>query len=543
MFCYQCEQTKDAKGCTTVGVCGKTPEVAKEQDVLMHALKQISTHMTAAQAKGTPDDREMSDWLNGAVFSTLTNVNFDSSRFADMLGEANKYLERAQKLSGLKNTNDWKYVSVEEAVAFAEKIGVESRVARFGADYAGLQSLCEFGIKGLAAYADHAQAMGKRDDGVRKFVYEAFTKLSATPATVPLGDLLQLALDVGKANLRIMELLDSAHTDRFGSPEPTRVRTTPVAGKCVVVSGHDLPDLELVLKATEGKGINVYSHGEILPAHGYPGLKKYKHFVGNYGSAWQNQKMEFNVFPGPIVMTSNCITEPAQRYKDRIFTRHTVGWPGVKHIKGDDMSEVVKAALEAKGFTKDEAPAYTMTGFGHNAVLSVADKVIEAVKSGAIKHFFLIGGCDGAEAERNYFRDLAMATPKDTMILTLACGKYRFNKLEHGTIGPFPRMLDVGQCNDAFGAIKIATSLASAFKTDVNSLPLSFSISWFEQKAVAVLCTLLYLGVKNIYLGPALPAFITPAALDILVQKFAIKPIGNAQDDLKAILTRSGYYK
>jgi hydroxylamine reductase len=346
-----------------------------------------------------------------------------------------------------------------------------------------------------------------------------------------------MAMKVGEMNLNIMELLDAGGTEKYGHPEPTKVSVTNVKGKCILVSGHDLHDLELILQQTDGKGINVYTHGELLPAHGYPGLKKYKHLVGNYGGAWQLQKLEFTTFPGPIVVTTNCIIEPKKSYKDRIFTRNVVGWPGVKHIEGDDFSEVVSMAEQMEGFKADDPkPKEITVGFGRNAVMSVAPLVVDAVKSGQIKHFFLIGGCDGAEGERNYFRDVALNSPKDTVILTLACGKYRFNKMDFGEVAGLPRLLDIGQCNDAYSAIQIAGALAKAFNTDVNGLPLSFVISWFEQKAVAVLLTLLHLGVKNIHLGPHLPAFATPNMLDMLVKTFNLTPTGNATIDLASML-------
>jgi hydroxylamine reductase len=391
-----------------------------------------------------------------------------------------------------------------------------------------------YGLKGTAAYADHAHILGKDDDGVYRFFHETLSWLAENPADI--GKLLGMALKVGEVNLKVMGMLEAANTGAFGDPEPTRVRIEPVKGKAIVVSGHDLPDLAELLKQTEGKGVNVYTHGEMLPAHGYPGLKKHRHLVGNYGGAWQDQHTEFAEFPGAILMTTNCIQRPAKSCHDRIFTSGLVAWPGVRHIGNRDFGPVIDAALKAEGFAKDGPDRAITVGFGRKAVLSVAGKVVEAVKSGKIRHFFLIGGCDGAKPGRNYYTEFAQAAPKDSVILTLACGKYRFNKLDFGDIGGIPRLLDIGQCNDAYAAIQIAVALAGAFKTDVNGLPLSMILSWYEQKACCILLTLLHLGVKNIRLGPSLPAFVTPAALKVLVEKFNIAPISTAQEDLKTIL-------
>lgn len=552
MFCFQCEQTENGTGCTVVGNCGKTPDVAALQDLLIHALKGLSMYAHRARLLGGVD-HDIDRFVPHVMFTTLTNVNFDPDRFVDYLREVEKMRDKAkalyeakckeagktpEKLSGPYVT--WSFnerLDVDSLANKGKAVGVLARKKELGEDIAGLVELITYGLKGYAAYTDHARVLGRESDDVYAFFYEALDKLAQpNPA---LGDLLALALKVGEYNLKTLANLDSGNTGRFGNPTPTKVRTTPVKGKCIVVSGHDLPDLELVLKQTEGKGINVYTHGELLPAHGYPQLKKYKHLVGNYGGAWQNQKSEFAEFPGAILMTTNCIIEPRKSYKGRIFTRSAVGWPGVKHLEGDDLQTLIDAALEEEGFTEDSPAAYTTTGFGHNAVLGVAPAVIEAVKTGKIKHFFLIGGCDGAAGERNYFKEVALNTPKDSVILTLACGKYRFNKLEFGDIGGIPRLLDVGQCNDAYGAVQIAVALAKAFNTDVNSLPLSFVVSWFEQKAVAVLLSLLYLGIKDIRLGPHLPAFVTPAALQILNQKFGLRPIGtNVQEDIKQMLAK-----
>ena len=412
---------------------------------------------------------------------------------------------------------------------------VEKGVCGKDPDVQSLQEILLYGLKGMCAYAHHARRLGMVDEDVDAFVEEALFA-TITNVNFDLESLFELVLECGRKNLRVMEMLNDAHVKRFGTPSPATVFEGTKAGPGILVTGHDMLDLEDLLNQTAGTGINVYTHGEMLPSHGYPGLKKYTHLVGNYGGAWQDQRKEFDEFPGAILMTTNCIQKPKETYKDRIFTSGLVAWPGVVHIDDRDFTPVIEAALAAQGFA-EEGPERTITvGFGHDAVLSVADKVVDAVKSGAIKHFFLIGGCDGAKSGRNYYTDLAQALPQDTIILTLACGKYRFNKLEFGDIGGIPRLLDIGQCNDAYSAIQIALILAKAFDTDVNSLPLSLIISWYEQKAVCILLTLLHLGIKNIRLGPSLPAFVTPAVLKVLVDNFNIMPISSAQEDLKTIL-------
>lgn len=547
MFCYQCEQTKDTKGCDTIGVCGKTPEVATLQDYLMEGLKAIAQYSHRAAQMGERN-AGVDAWVKQAMFATLTNVNFDAQRFKEFLVEAHNFRDVARSLylnackkhgktpEALPSADAFavkKDDSIDELVKRGEQFGVMGRRKLYGDTVAGLQELVTYGLKGMAAYAEHAHVYGMVDEKVDAFHHEVLNELAQKPEV---DRLLSYALQVGTVNIRVMEMLDESHTSTFGHPEPTRVRTSGVKGKAVLVSGHDIRDLEEVLKQTEGKGIHVYTHGELLPAHGYPKLRdRYPHLVGNYGGAWQQQQMEFSVFPGPILMTTNCIIEPRKAYRDRIYTRSVVGYPGVKHLASNDFTPLVQQALSMDGFKNDEPATYTMTGFGRNAVLSNAPAIVEAVKSGAIKHFFLIGGCDGAESERSYFRDLALAVPKDAMILGLACGKYRYNKMfdKLGNIGPFPRMLDIGQCNDAYSAIQIAAGLAKAFNTDVNGLPLSFAVSWFEQKAVAVLLSLLSLNIKNIHLGPRLPAFLTEDALKVLVEKFDIKPTTTVENDMK----------
>jgi hydroxylamine reductase len=431
---------------------------------------------------------------------------------------------------------EWR-AGLDDLNALVEKgllVGIQDKINKLGPDVAGLQELIIYGLKGLAAYTDHAQILGKEDDGVYAFIHKTLDRLTQKPTDI--GELLQTALATGEVNLRAMELLDAGNTGAYGHPEPTQVRVTPLKGKCIVVSGHDLKDLEDLLKQTQGKGINVYTHGEMLPCNAYPVLKKYKHLVGNYGGAWQNQRNEFDAFPGAILMTTNCMQSPKDSYKSRIFTCGLVGWPGVAYISNRDFTPVIKAALAAPGFAEDVPAKFITVGFARNTVMSVAGKVIDAVKAGKIRHFFLIGGCDGAKPGRNYFTEFAQKVPNDCVILTLACGKYRFNKLEFGSIDGIPRLLDCGQCNDAYSAIQIAVALAGAFNCGVNDLPLSFILSWYEQKAVVILLTRLHLGIKNIKLGPSLPAFVSPAALNVLVEKFNISPVGSVDEDLTAML-------
>ena len=547
MMCYQCEQTAQQKGCTAFGVCGKSPEVAALQDLLLYALKDIARYAHRARQFGAAD-KQIDVFVIKALFSTLTNVNFDPARFQQLIKKAAEIkpkavalYEKAAKKAGKpveqleKPFNWWDQADdIDALVGKGEAISIQQRIDELGEDVTGLQELITYGIKGAAAYIDHAQILGKEDDAIYAAVHEMLDYLTHRPTDV--ADLLSKALKTGEINLKAMELLDAANTGAYGQPEPTKVRITPLKGKCIVVSGHDLKDLAELLKQTQGKGINIYTHGEMLPCHAYPELKKYKHLVGNYGGAWQDQRKEFNAFPGAMLMTTNCLQKPKDSYKSRIFTSGVVGWEGVAHVSNDDFGPVIKAALAAPGFAKDEPEKFITVGFGHNAVLSVADKVIELVKAGKIRHFFLIGGCDGAKPGRNYYTEFAQKVPKDCMILTLACGKYRFNKLEFGRIDGLPRLLDCGQCNDAYSAIQIALALAKAFGCGVNDLPLSLILSWYEQKAVAILLTLLHLGITDIKLGPSLPAFVTPAALNILVEKFNIAPVGSVQKDLQEAL-------
>ena len=545
MFCYQCEQTAKGTGCDTFGVCGKDPKTAVMQDLLVYVAKGVSNWAIRARKLGVIN-READVFVIEALFTTVTNVNFDSDTLINLIrtgvrirGSIHDQYIKACEEKGLDSDKPggpavWEMPQSETEIENeAAKLSIAERLKDPGKDITGLEELITYGLKGSASYADHAHILGFEDDDVYEFFHEALDFLTRKNTV---GDLFAMALKVGEKNLRVMELLDSANTGVYGHPEPTEVRVTPIKGKAIVVSGHDLKDLDELLKQTEGKGINVYTHGEMLPTLAYPGLKKYSHLAGNYGGAWQDQQKEFDAFPGAILMTTNCIQKPKDSYKDRIFTTGLVQWPGVAHIDDHDYSAVIEAALAADGFSEDAPEKTIMVGFGHNAVLSVADKVIQAVKDGDIRHFFLVGGCDGAKSGRNYYTDLAVQIPDDCVILTLACGKYRFNKLPFGDIGGIPRLLDVGQCNDAHSAIQIAVALAGAFECGVNDLPLSIILSWYEQKAVTILLSLLYLGIKDIRLGPTLPAFLTPAALEILVDKFNIMPTTTPEDDLKAIL-------
>lgn len=541
MFCFQCEQTAKGEGCKIMGVCGKTGDVAALQDLLMYVLKGLSVVAAEGRKVGVVN-RDVNVFTCEATFSTLTNVDFDSARFEALIKKAVELREKLKaevKAAGGRIDESIDAVGFKPASDLAGLIkqGEEHGVLSNGGIDPDIRSLREtliYGLKGVAAYTDHAQILGQEDDKVYAFIHEG---LAATlNKNLTLTDWVNLVLRCGEANLRAMELLDAGNTSTYGHPTPTRVPLGHKKGKAILVSGHDLKDLEEILKQTEGKGIYVYTHGEMLPCHGYPGLKKYAHFYGHYGTAWQNQAKEFDKFPGAIVMTTNCIQKPLDTYKANIFTSGLVGWPGVTHIQNRDFTPAIQRALELPGFAEDEDKGSVMTGFARNAVLSVADKVIEAVKAGKIRHFFLVAGCDGAKPGRNYYTEFVEKVPKDCIVLTLACGKFRFFDKDLGDIGGIPRLLDVGQCNDAYSAIQIAVALANAFGCSVNDLPLSLVLSWYEQKAVAILLTLFHLGIKNIRLGPSLPAFITPNVLNVLVQNYNIKPITTPDEDLKAIL-------
>ena len=551
MFCYQCEQTyrsETGSGCaSTKGMCGKDATTSDLQDLLIYGVKGIAQYAKRARALNAPDN-EAGGFMLYALFTTLTNVNFNATRFSVLLQQTASIRDRvkaryeaaalaAGKLpESLAGPAAWQPAAdTEGLLKQAAGVGINAGIEQVGADIIGLRSLVLYGLKGVCAYAHHAHVLGKESEDVYAGVEDALDFLSSDPDDM--DALLNQCLALGFLNLSVMELLDAANTGAFGAQQPTDVRVTPVPGKAILVSGHDLGDLAALLEQTRDTGINIYTHGEMLPAHAYPKLKAYPHLAGNYGGAWQDQQKDFADFPGPILMTSNCIIEPQPQYRQRIFTAGPVGWPGVRHISDGNFAPVIQAARALPGF-KDEAGAEkTITiGFGRDAVLGVADQVIDAVKSGAIRHFFLIGGCDGAAPGRNYYTEFAEKAPSDTVLLTLGCNKYRFNQHDFGDIGGIPRLLDMGQCNDSYSAIKVAAALADAFGCEVNDLPLSLIVSWFEQKAAAVLLTLLALGIRNIRLGPTLPAFLTPNLVQALVDKYGLQPITTAQADIDAAL-------
>jgi hydroxylamine reductase len=541
MFCYQCEQAAKGKGCTVLGVCGKNEEVATLQDLLIYSLQGLSRVAVAGRQVGV-SDREVNVFTCGATFSTLTNVDFDPDRLVKLIRKSVELRERlkekvrragGQVEVGPGPTTFEPAATRDGLIQQAEVAAIKNYPAA-DADILALKHTLLFGLKGVAAYADHAQILGQEDNQVYAFIHEGLAAMARPD--LGLQEMLGLVLKCGEINLRAMELLDAANTGRYGHPVPTQVPLGHKKGKAILVSGHDLLDLEEILKQSDGKGINVYTHGEMLPCHGYPGLKKYPHFYGHFGTAWQNQAKEFAQFPGAIVMTTNCIQRPQETYAPNLFTRGLVGWPGITHIPDLNFKPVIDKALELPGFAEDANGRTVMVGFARNAVLSVAGQVIEAVKNKQIRHFFLVGGCDGAKPTRNYYTEFVEKVPKDCVVLTLACGKFRFFDKQLGDIGGIPRLLDVGQCNDAYSAIQIAAALANAFGVGVNDLPLSLILSWYEQKAVAILLTLFHLGIKNIRLGPSLPAFVTPNVLDALVKNFDIKPITTPDEDLKAIL-------
>ena len=547
MFCYQCEQTAKGTGCTVQGVCGKDETCATLQDLLLYAVKGISQYAHRARQLGVTHPA-VNAFTIEAFFATVTNVDFDPERLENLLRHAAEMRLNAKRMyedacrkagktpESLTGPAEWvPAVGIKALVEQGRDKGILARHQQWGDDVADLHDLVLFGLKGAAAYADHARVLGYEDDAIYAEFHRILDLLAHDKQDA--GVLLATSMETGKLNLKVMELLDKANTTTYGHPVPTQVRVTPVKGRAILVSGHDLRDLALLLEQTKGKDINIYTHGEMLPTHAYPKLKAYKHFVGHFGTAWQNQQKEFPNFPGAILMTTNCIQKPRDTYSGRIFTTGLVAWPGVTHIGTDkDFTPVINAALSLPGYPAEEPEKTITVGFGHEAVMSVAPKVIDLVKAGKIKHFFLVGGCDGVKASRNYYTEFAQKVPKDSVILTLACGKYKINHLEFGDIEGIPRLLDVGQCNDSYSAIQIALALAKAFNTDVNSLPLSLIVSWYEQKAVAVLLTLLSLGIKNIRLGPTLPAFLTPNLVKILQDKTGIMPITTPDADLKAIL-------
>ncbi len=541
MFCFQCEQTAKGEGCTKIGVCGKQPEVAALQDLLIYAVKGLSQVAVEGRNVGISQE-DIDRFTCEAIFSTLTNVSFDPDRFVDLINRTVKIRDELKdKVATAGGKTDFPEgpagftpeATLEGLVAQGENVGVKADPDA-NPDILSLQQLLTYGVKGVAAYADHAAILGQTDERVYAFIHEAMA--STLDKTLGADDLVGLVLKCGEINLVAMEILDAANTGAYGHPVPTSVPLGAKKGKAILVSGHDLKDLEEILKQSQGQGINVYTHGEMLPCHGYPELKKYDHFYGHYGTAWQNQAKEFAAFPGAVLMTTNCIQKPKDSFKGNIFTTGLVGWPGVAHIADKNFAPVIEKALEMSGFAEDTDGKSVMVGFARNAVMGVAGTVIEAVKNKAIRHFFLVGGCDGAKTGRSYYTDFVEKVPEDCVVLTLACGKFRFFDKDLGDIGGIPRLLDIGQCNDAYSAVQIAVALANAFECGVNDLPLSMILSWYEQKACAILLSLLYLGIKDIRLGPSLPAFVSPNILNVLVEKFNIMPISTPDEDLKAIL-------
>lgn len=543
MFCYQCEQTVAGKGCTKIGVCGKTPEIAALQDLLIYQIKGISCYAKELVEKGENVDKDIVTFIENSLFTTLTNVNFDADAHIKMLKKSQQIKESLRsKVGNIKNNTDHATYNLSntksEMLKDAKKAGIMYD-QNLDPDIRSLRQTIVYGLKGISAYGHQARELGYYDDQVDNFYVRALE--ATTDDNLGVEELIRWTMRTGDMSVAVMKKLDEANTTTYKNPSPQKVNVHIKKGPFIIVSGHDLKDLEMLLKQTEGKGINIYTHGEMIPSHGYPELKKYSHLVGNFGGAWQDQQKEFDNIPGCILMTTNCLMRPRETYKDRIFTTSVVGWDGVKHISKNedgtkDFSEIIDKALELGGYIEDQEAHEILVGFGHNATLSHADTIVNAVKEGKIRHFFLIGGCDGARPGRNYYTEFAKKVPKDCVILTLACGKYRFNKLEFGEVAGLPRLLDVGQCNDAYSAVRIATALADAFDTDINGLPLSLIISWYEQKAVADLLALLSLGIKGIYLGPTLPAFLSPNVLQYLVDTFDLRVISTPDDDLKSCL-------
>ena len=530
MFCYQCEQTAGCTGCTgNAGLCGKSANTARLQDELTGALIGLAR---AAEGNEHLVTEEMNQLVLEGLFTTVTNVNFNDETLKILIykieNAKKKLVPNCFTCSGSCGRND----NFDMNTLWTTDEDVRS-----------LKSLILFGIRGMAAYAYHASVLGYTDETISKFFYKALFAVGMKDWGM--DELLPIVLEVGEVNLRCMELLDQANTTTYGTPVPTTVPLTIEKGPFIIITGHDLKDLQLLLEQTKDKGINIYTHGEMLPAHAYPEFKKYSHLKGNFGTAWQNQQKEFDHIPGAILYTTNCLMPVKPSYADRVFTTEVVSYPEMVHIGEEkDFTPVIEKALALGGYTKDQhmtginGGMQVTTGFSHGTVLSVADQVIEAVKNGDIKHFFLVGGCDGARVGRNYYTEFVKQSPADSIILTLACGKYRFNDLDLGTIGGLPRIMDMGQCNDAYGAIKVAIALAEAFECDVNELPLSMVLSWYEQKAVSILLTLLYLGIKNIHLGPTLPAFISSNVLNFLVENYGISPISTPEEDLKKLLNK-----
>ncbi|WJS99761.1 hydroxylamine reductase [Novosphingobium humi] len=543
MYCVQCEQSNKGGCAVKVGSCGKSATVADMQDVLLRLMQGVSAYADRAAAKGARDE-QVDAFTPHAWFTTLTNVNFDAGRFDALITQALAMRERAKAcaiaagadLSDLPEPATWNPgANAEEWAEAAPIAAIQRFMDRDGPSITGLRNLILYGLKGTAAYSEHARVLGHEEAAICAEFHRISAFLAADPTDM--AALIAQSLAVGAMNLKVMELLDAANTTRFGHPEVTMVRMTPVQGKALLVSGHDMGDLEAILQQTQGKGINVYTHGELMPANAYPGLKKYAHLVGNYGGAWQDQQRDFDAFPGAIVMTSNCLINPEIKgYGDRIFTAGPVGWAGIPHLTDHDFAPAIACALAQPGFAADAPEQRVPAGFARNTVMGVADTLLDMIGKGDVKNLFLIGGCDGARPGRNYFHDLAVATPKDSLVLTLGCGKFRFNREDMGDIKGVPRVLDMGQCNDAFSAIQVAMAVAGALGCGVNDLPLHYAISWFEQKATAVLLTMLHLGIRKIHLGPTLPQFLTPEVLGVLVENFDIRPTGEAKEDLARML-------
>lgn len=546
MFCYQCEQTAGGKGCTKLGVCGKTPEIAGLQDLLVYQVKGISCYANELLKSEKDIDKEIVSLIENSLFTTLTNVNFDSDAHVKMLKQTQKVKEGLRsKVGNIKNSSEYAKYNLSDTKAQMLKDAEVAGIMydnNLDPDIRSLRQTILYGLKGISAYGHQARELGYYSDEVDNFYVKALEAITDDSLTVE--DLIRWTMRTGEMSVAVMQKLDEANTTEYNNPSPHSVNVHVQKGPFIIVSGHDLKDLHMLLEQTEGKGINIYTHGEMIPSHGYPELKKHKHLIGNFGGAWQDQQKEFDNIPGCILMTTNCLMRPRESYKDRIYTTSVVGWEGVKYIGKEDngekdFSEIINKALELGGYEEDEEPHEILVGFGHHATLSHAETIVNAVKEGKIRHFFLIGGCDGARPGRNYYTEVATKVPEDCVILTLACGKYRFNKLQFGEVAGLPRLLDVGQCNDAYSAVRIATALADAFDTDVNGLPLSIILSWYEQKAVADLLALLSLGVKGIYLGPSLPAFISPNVLQYLVDTFGLRPISTPDEDLKTCLKQA----
>lgn len=543
MFCYQCEQTANGKGCTKLGVCGKTPEIANLQDLLIFQVKGISCYGKVLIEQGEHIEKEVVSFIENVLFTTLTNVNFDAEVHVELLRQSQNIKDEMRNRAGEpSNPTEHAFYRLPETknemLRDAPIAGIMYDKS-LDSDIRSLRQTIVYGLKGISAYGHQARELGYYSDQADDFYILALEAVTDDRLTVE--ELIRMTMRTGEMALEVMKKLDEANTQIYGNPFPHKVDVKIKKGPFIIVSGHDLKDLEMLLEQTKGKGINIYTHGEMLPSHGYEGLRKYPHLIGNYGGAWQDQQKQFDNIPGCILMTTNCLMRPRDSYKDRIYSTNVVGWEGVKYIPKDeygkkDFSEIIQHALELGGFPEDQEVQEILVGFGHHTVLENAGRIVDAVKNNELRHFFLIGGCDGARPGRNYYTEFAKLVPKDCMILTLACGKYRFNKLDFGEVAGLPRLLDIGQCNDVYSAVRIATALADAFETDVNGLPLSLIISWYEQKAVADLLALLSLGVQNIYLGPTLPAFLSPNVLQYLSDTFGLHAISNAEDDIKTCL-------